>query len=244
MLTVVFFLWHDPKSQWRGEYTYSARHVNAAKRMVEANLSTPHRFVCATDNRQGIDSSIDIVPLNRYADHLFKHGARFQKLLAWHPRAADIFGGERLLVMDLDNLVLDSLDTLVDRPEDVVLWRNPTAATKNRTFYNTSMMLLNAGARPYVYNKFSLENAKELQRLRLSGTDQAWVSYVLGDIEADWDGRDGVRSYRLDYHRGEIQHHTPERVIAFHGQWWPMSNVVRLKHPHLYRAYKRYWDAT
>ena len=38
-------------------------YVNRLYSMVKRNLSLPYRFVCLTDNREGLDPNIDIVPL-------------------------------------------------------------------------------------------------------------------------------------------------------------------------------------
>ena len=45
---------------------FGADYVNSLYRMVEKNLTIPHRFVCFTDNAEGIDPGVEIRPFNTY----------------------------------------------------------------------------------------------------------------------------------------------------------------------------------
>lgn len=235
MITVVFFLWHDDMSAWRREYIYGWEFVRRSIRMVDEHLSLPHEFVCATDDIKGammhLPGNVRIVNI---PESLAIPSKRFQKLMVFHPNAADFFG-ERMLLMDLDNVVVDSIDSIVDRKEDIVLWENPSNRLNTR--YNTSIVLLSAGCRPHVWTELDMKSVVDVvSRERLSGTDQAWVSRMLKD-EATWTKDDGIYSYRVDHLRAGVQYINGTKIICFHGNISPLSDVVGKKHPWIQEAY-------
>lgn len=86
---------------------YGPEYVNILYDMVRRNLreGTPGRFVCITDNPVGLNSSIDIIPLPEDLEtwwgklYMFKRGL-FED-------------GERCIFMDLDTIIIGSIDELV-----------------------------------------------------------------------------------------------------------------------------------
>src|SRR3990167_11446347 len=121
MLTVVCFLWHDPQGVRNDIYVYDESHVRRLKQMVERNLTLPHEFICVSDRPIG---GIKTIPLDFTT---FVHGTRFAKLMMYAPEGK--LAGKRLLYLDLDTVVTGSLDSLVQRGEDLVLLRNPNFRT-------------------------------------------------------------------------------------------------------------------
>jgi hypothetical protein len=103
------------------------------------------------------------------------------------PDAAKTFG-ERFVCMDIDCLVTGPLDPLFDRDNSFCIYRGTAPGRP----YNGSMMLLAAGARPQVYEKFNLTEAEKAGQ-KYIGSDQAWLSYILGPNETTWGVGDGVR---------------------------------------------------
>jgi hypothetical protein len=89
--------------------------------------------------------------------------------------------------MDLDCIVGGSLDPLFDRSEDFVIYRG----THPSRPYNGSLMLLSAGARPQLYERFDQAGADASGAL-FHGSDQAWIAHCLGPGEATWDRTDGI----------------------------------------------------
>lgn len=191
MLTVLTWLWAQPD----GRAAYTAREVNVWAAMVRRNLSLPHRLACVTDMPAGIDPDIRIIPPPRDFEHVRvpTWGAGkpqcMRRLALFRPDAASIFG-ERFVSMDLDCVVTDSIDPLFRRPEDVVLYQSPPGTTPPRP-YNGSMLMMTAGARPQVYERFTQAEAEDAGR-RFAGSDQAWFSHVLGPGESTWSEADGV----------------------------------------------------
>jgi hypothetical protein len=189
-LTVLTWLWKQPQSRTN----FSAMHVNIWAAMVRRHCTLDIELACVTDMPEGIDPSIRIItPPGEFVGLQTRRwrGERpncYRRLTMFRPDAADIFG-ERFACMDLDVVIGGNIDSILDRPEDLVLCGPSTDGARWR--YNGSMVLMTAGARPHVYEDFTPEGAEEASRLYV-GSDQAWLGHSLGPGEATWTVADGV----------------------------------------------------
>lgn len=215
-LTVCCMLWDGEPADRRT--TYTARHVNALRRMVAAHLPLPHRFVCLTDRVTGPGRGFDDDVAVRECLADLDWPKRYRKLLLFGPKAADLLG-ERFLYLDLDVLLWGDLAPLVDRPEPFVVWRDPG----RRSTYNTSVLLMNAGARPRVWDHFDIRTSPMVAR-RTVGSDQAWVTHVLGRDEATWGPADGILSCKWECKQGAPDHARGARILVFHGKPKPWDS--------------------
>lgn len=190
MLHVLTWLWSQPN----GRASYNAEHVNIWADQIDRHLDMDHQLACVTDMPEGIDPRVRIIePPRDFEDvELPTWGAArglpqcLRRIALFRPDAADIFG-ERFVSMDLDAVIGNSLDPLFDRPDDFVMYRGTTAQRP----YNGSMLLMTAGARSQVYAEFTPDRAVEAGK-KFLGSDQAWISHVLGWGEATWGPEDGV----------------------------------------------------
>ncbi len=190
-LQIVLWKWANPK-KLHILFDFSAEAVNRLYRQLQANLTIPHDVVCITDNPSGIDSGIRVVPL--WSEHADMGGC-YRRLRLFGPDAARLVG-PRFAWIDLDSVVVGSMDAVLGRPEDIVLYRSNSVALQP---YNGSMVLMNANARPEVWSRFDPGTAPSMAAAAgFTGTDQAWMAYVLGPGEAVWTRDDGVMHFRLD----------------------------------------------
>jgi hypothetical protein len=222
MLTVLTWLWHQPQSRTR----YTAEHVNIWASMVRRNLTLPHRIACVTDMPAGIDPSVAIIaPPGEFEDihnPRWTHGKpQCYRRLAMFRRDAGAIFGDRFVCMDLDCVIGRSLDPLLDRPEELVLFKG-TAGSRP---YNGSMMLITAGCRPHVHDDFDQAGALESGSL-FCGSDQAWLAHSLGWGEATWGEDDGVVHFRSGYRAGR----PPPRIVFFPGALKPWHIVAADKY--------------
>jgi len=207
MLTVLTWLWHQPG----GRTLYTAHHVNIWADMVRRHLTIPHRLACVTSTPSGIDPSIDIIsPPGDFEDVVLPTWSGgfpqcLRRVALFRPDAAEIFG-ERFVSMDLDCVIGASLDPLFDTDIDFKMYRGTTGKRP----YNGSMLLMTAGARPHVYETFTPERAVAAGQ-QYVGSDQAWISYVLGPGEATWSADDGVAWW------GSYVGLDPVRIMFFPG---------------------------
>lgn len=196
MLRVWCWLWR----QERAVYSYGARDVDVWGAMLARNLSIPHKLGCVTDTPDGIDRSIECIPLPRNLDSLKSDrwpSAKglpqcFRRLDMWRADAAGTYG-DRFASLDLDCVIVDSLDPLFDRPEDVVMCQGKAG----KAHYNGSMLLLKAGSRPEVYDRINAAEVEQASQMFL-GSDQAWISHVLGPNEPVWTENDGMYRWSVE----------------------------------------------
>lgn len=213
MIKVLTWLWRAP--QCRTQYT--ADHVNIWADMVRRNITMDHTIACVTDMSEGIDPSVEIIPLPQdFVDVRIPTWGEnapqcLRRLAMYAPNASDTFG-ERFVSMDLDVIICGNLDPLFDVPEDFKIYKG----TSRKRPYNGSMQLLTAGARSQVYTEFTPTKAAEAGR-RYIGSDQAWISHCLGDGEATWDLSDGVAWWGNRH----VSRETERRMMFFPGHFKP-----------------------
>lgn len=237
MLTIVCWRW-QPRLGYRS--VFGPETVNVLRRMVARHYPDPHRFVCVTDQTDGIDAEVEILkPWNDFAHvanpHGHKHPSCYRRLRAFAPDIAAAFG-ERFVSLDLDCVITGDLRPLWNRPEDFVIWGD----TNPKTFYNGSMFLLRAGARPQVWERFDPHSSPEKAfAAGRFGSDQGWISHCLGPGEVRWTRRDGVYSYRNDFKlRGRTELPGDARIVFFHGSDDPWSMHVRDDHAWIVRHWR------
>jgi hypothetical protein len=224
VLNIVTYLWGDK---------YSPDDVRLLKRMVDRHLAMPHGFVCVTDNPDGFAESEGVATVEMLRDGA---GRMFcaEKLFSFHPEAGKLLG-DRFAVMDLDCAVTGPLDALFDRPEPLVLWRNPSRRpwgnprVPSRALYNGSLLLMTAGARADVWTRYVAGEAWDYHG------DQDWISAVVGPNCPYWDDADGVyRLAREDTPGSGVTGDLPgnARLVFFVGsEHKPDLPHVRAQHP-------------
>jgi hypothetical protein len=222
--SVVCWKWHTPGYR----STFGPEQVNVLRRMVKRNLSMPHRFICVTDRPDGIDPDVEVVPLwDDFASVPSPHGrgnpSCYRRLKAFSAEISDVFG-PRFVSIDLDTVVTGSLDSLFDRPEDFWIW----GQTDERTNYNGSLWMMSAGARRQVYDRFDPKTSpREAYLAGKFGSDQGWISHVLGKGEKVWSTADGVYSFRKHIAQNGNQLPANARLVNWHGRIDPWSHKAQ-----------------
>lgn len=244
MLTVVCFLWRQ-----EGYHVFLPEHVNVLASAVARNYQRPHRFVCVTDETEGFSPAVERVEpwWDRRLD-LVKNPSKagvgpncYRRLALWRSDAGERLGGaERIVSLDIDTVVTGDLAPLWDRPEPIVLWRDPLFPAK---LFNGSMVLLTPGARPDIWSDFIPGSSPALTRDNgYFGSDQAWISYKINGDAAAWAREDGVYSFRLlgrkTLDRTVYRTMPPlaglpvnARIVMFHGDTKPWDAAVRTRYP-------------
>jgi hypothetical protein len=216
MIDVVCWKWRPLVSYYRSKF--DAGHVNTLRAMVARHYQKPHRFNCITDDPKGIDSRVRIIPL--WSDHsslVSLHGKNnpscFRRLRVFARDAADLIG-PRFISIDLDVVIAGDLVPIFDRPEDFVMWEGMVG----RNFYNGSMFMMTAGARPQVWETFEpVVSSHAASRAGFYGSDQAHICNVLGGDEARWTRADGVYSWRNHVRYRPARLPDDARMVFFHG---------------------------
>jgi len=239
MLSVVCYYWLDPAR--RRSYQLTPQDVRIWDRMVARHLTVPHRRLCVTHRPDLIDF-METVPLDTR-----KHvpGTCAVKLMTWRADIASVLG-ERILTMDVDCVITGPINHIVERDEDVVFWKNPNYEKDGRRgFYQGSMQLLTAGARPQLWEDFDPKTTPRWLNRRFGGFEQCWISERLNISypepgwewnEAYWDENHGVygAGRLFDGKMGEgVQTELPHNacIVFTPGDRAPSQPEVRAKHP-------------
>ncbi len=90
---------------------FSAEYVNRLYGMVESNLTIPHRFVCFTDDKCGLQSGIEVFPLPPIK---FENGPErgWRKLSVFNRQLADLEG--QILCLDVDVVIINNINYLFE----------------------------------------------------------------------------------------------------------------------------------
>lgn len=176
-LTILTWLWHQEVSRFH----YTAAHVNTWAKAIRANTTLDIELACVTDMPKGIDKSIEIIPLPDEFDYKVAKWRIdmglpqcFRRVSMFSPKAEKVFG-KRFASVDLDMVVFGNLDHVFGCQDDFRMLRGGSGSRP----YNGSLLMMDAGARSEVYEKFSPEAAEKACK-KYVGSDQAWISYCLG----------------------------------------------------------------
>jgi len=214
MLAVCCFLWGEK---------YSAAYVERLAAGVRRNLKQPHRFLCMTERYRNVSFSEGIerhaIKRPELADR--SCFCRLQLFDTGWQRNREL--GDRIVSIDLDNVIVGSLDALLDRREDFVILQGVNSS--NPCPYNCSMFMLRAGSNGHVWQEFSVEEASKVP-FDSFPDDQAWLAEMIPSAGA-WGPQDGVYAFeKPGWPKG---HDLPSnaRVVAFPGHRDP-SKYTRL----------------
>lgn len=200
---------------------YLPEHVNALARQFKKYLTVPHRFICIADSPEGL-SDVEHLETPAAARALAKlpspEGARFpscyRRLWTWSDEAVIL--GDRVLLVDIDTLLLGNIDHLVDNDEDFIGWE-PKMGWGSKHRVMGALYLMRTGAFPQVWTAFN--GARAIQRAARAGyrgSDQAWLGYMLGPNAPVWPDSAGIYSIR-DLEKSNDPPPKDARLIQFNG---------------------------
>ncbi len=179
---------------WLWGNAYGEHYVRRLAAAVHRNLNEAHRFICFTDGTRHLPE------INQYQipnTELTQVKGCFARLRLFDPSLQEkvcIKPGDRVVNLDLDLVVTGNLDGLLDRKDDFTILAGINST--NPCPYNGSVWMLRAGARPDVWNDFSVENYKRLGvPFHQFPDDQGWFNYKMPNSGA-WGPATGVYGFR------------------------------------------------
>lgn len=230
-ITVVVWKWKRIRTGHQIPHVvqYGAKHVNTFASMLRRRTTVPYRLVCVTDDPTDITTElVEIVPLWE----LYEAGGCYHRLRCFAPDAHKLFG-PRFVWIDLDCVITGSMDALLTTPGDFVI--NRYDHEDKPQWYNGSFVMMDAGARPQVWNRFHpVDSPLAMKALNASGekvgSDQAWIAHVLGPNERTVGPDDGIRDV------AKIGDILPEdtRIVFFSGPRDPSQ----MRHPWIRQHWK------
>lgn len=174
LINFCVFKWKDEgkkllPSQTNVDYDeIAANHVNIMYHMVKRNLHVPHRFICITDDPEGLDENIDIVPL---WDDCKELGGCYKRLKFFSKKMKKLIG-DRIVQCDIDTVITGDITPLINRPEPLILYRH------HQHKVNGGLWIMDAGYRSDIWDFFDPKESP-LRSSHEIGTDQGWLKYYL-----------------------------------------------------------------
>jgi hypothetical protein len=238
MITFCCWKWR-PRPGYRS--TFGPETVNVLRRMIERHYHAPHELVCITDDAEGIDPEVRIIPLWKdHANLRSPHGGNnpscYRRLKAFSAEAAELIA-PRFVSIDLDCVITGDITPLFAGDEEFRIWGD----TAKGTPYNGGLWMLRAGTRTKVWDTFDpIKSPLKGRRLRYVGSDQAWIAACLGPNELKWSAADGVYSFRnqIAAPRGNGRLPKDARVTMFHGCHDPWQPDVMRAYPWISEHYR------
>lgn len=203
-------------------------YVNRLYAGVEKNMDRPFRFVCFTDNADGIREDVEIhplpvVPVEKEIVKAMTTGKRrgaWRKVTMMKP---DIIGLEGpTLVMDLDVIVTGALGPFFDHaPDKICMGRDWLEKRRRRVGGHGSVYRFTPGKHDFLYTEFE-EDVSSAIAFKGEQRYISMTAYRHNQLEYFPDGwvcsfkRQGIPLFPLNFF---IEPRLPEkcRVMCFHG---------------------------
>lgn len=153
---------------------FGPQYVNRLHRMVKRHLKRAHRFVCFTEDAKGLDAGVEVLPLPEVAlpNGIPERGWR--KLGTFAPQLGDLRG--MALFLDLDILVVDSLDPFFEHPGEFCIIRDYKPLRLASYVGNSSVYRFEVGAWTGVLEHFRKEREQIREEFR---NEQEYLSHYV-----------------------------------------------------------------
>jgi len=116
---------------WKWGALFGPEYVNKLRAALERHLHLEHRVVCVTDDPQGLDPRVRVVPLPEG----LRDTPRCRRRMRIFSRDFAAGLGARILSIDLDVVLVGDITPLVDRREPLVCWRVGYAQVFSGSFH-------------------------------------------------------------------------------------------------------------
>lgn len=227
---------------------YGPEYVNRLYAMVKRNITRPFRFVCYTDDGQGIVPEVSVMPLPEYRGGENHAVGAYRKKSLCRGTLAPFQQGERFIYLDLDLVIMGNIDDMFDYApdKDFVICYNWTRG--NGKIGNSSVTMMRVGPLDYIIE--DLEKDFATYRAQFGTASQEYMSSKV--IE-----KYGALAFWPDAWCKSFQHHClPSRwlrafkapaqppaetkILLFHGAINP-PDAIQGVWPGTYPLYKRWY---
>jgi hypothetical protein len=158
---------------------YGPEYVNNLRTGVSRHLKRPHRFVCFTDDGQGLRDDVEVQPLPPLGLPAGHGDTRWQKLALFRKELGGLAG--TALFLDLDLVVVDSLEPFFDEPGRFLIIRdddlfrrkplrkiNPERDRFLHSVGNSSVFRYEIGAHEYILEAYLADPAAATAKYEIS----------------------------------------------------------------------------
>ncbi len=203
---------------------FGPEYVNRLYRMVEKNLKIPHRFVCFTDDTNGLLQGVETRDLPEFVENKNILDKGWRKLSLFNAKLADLEG--TALFLDLDIVIKEDLTPFFEEEGEFLIvkdWDFP-----NDIIGNSSVFRFEIGKYPEVLADFYKlgDNIRNDYK-----NEQAYLSYEMHNkgILKYWDKswcvsfkRNCLRPFPVNFFK-EPEEPAGAKIIVFHGRPTPQQ---------------------
>lgn len=203
---------------------YPAHYVNKLHSMVKKNLTLKHRFVCLTEESEGLDSKIEVIPIPDIYVRPDRRNSPWRKISMCARKLGDLSG--KTLFLDLDLIIVDNIDCFFTYSDTFSIIENWTQL--GRGIGNSSVYCFEIGKHFDVLEYFG-EHADEIYEKY--GNSQTYLSKKIGDINfwpEQWCRSFKFHSIPKGINRFFKPPSIPDgcRILVFHGDPNPDQGLV------------------
>ena len=245
-LNIVCHKWGD---------SYSPNDVNILYASVKRNLSVPFRFFCISDNKEGLNPEVIFAPMPY--TNLPGSGP---KLYSFSEEVLGLSKNDYLVSLDLDIVIVDSLDFLAEQPEfDFVIAKH--RASKSVARAHGAVYRIKVGSHKYLWDEFIANPEAVSKRFPASArnpmSEQNWLEYHFAEREFNFFPEGKILIFRVDCSARSCSYFlgreagrlglttaywgraslpdNGESIVSFSGRTQP-SDVMHKHHGHLKQA--------
>ncbi len=207
--------------KWGTKYT--ANDVNVLYSMVRRHLSIPHRFVCLTDNKEGIIDGVECFDMPQIYVPEAKDSSPWRKLGMFSEDIEDLSG--KALFLDLDIVIVENIDCFFTFSNQFTIIENWTQ--KGRGIGNSSVYCYTLGAHSYVLQYYR-DNVEEVTSKYCN--EQIYLSRKIDNIDYWPDSwcksfkRHCIPPYVIRYFIAPVKP-KDAKIIVFHGNPKPEDAI-------------------
>ena len=173
--------------KWGNKYV--PEYVNVLKNMCKRHITVPYQFHCFTENPNGLDADINVIPLGK--ESFIK--TWWSKLYMFHPEV-NLQG--TILYFDLDVIIFRNIDRLFahDPGKFMIIRDFNRCRVKDWKQSNSSVMRWQGGDLNYLWHDFEKDPARIMGQ---NHGDQDWImKRAAGDL-VHWPD-EWIRSYKWE----------------------------------------------
>jgi hypothetical protein len=224
---------------------YSPHYANRLFFAVRRHLTRPFRFLCFTDDRDGLDPGIEPFPIPELELPDPLRRTTWLKLALFADDLADLTGASMFL--DLDLLVTGDIDCFFDhKPDKICIIHNWIERRKELLrgrppIGNSSVFRFESGTCQHVVDQFNGEREYALANFH---PPQTYLTHCIKERMAFWP-EEWVRSFKRHCRPAWPLNHllTPRfpkgaRMLAFHGRPDPHTALEGYRGPRTHHSVK------
>jgi hypothetical protein len=179
---------------------YGPDYVNFLRAGVGRHLRRPFRFVCFTDDAQGLREDVQVLPLPQLGLPAGQGDLRWRKLAVFRKQLHDLHG--TTLFLDLDLVIVDALDAFFEHPGRFLIIRdddlfrpkplrklNPARDRFLHSVGNSSVFRFEIGQHSYILDAYLADPKGAAERYEISQQFQSAQLAAHGDLAywpSDW----------------------------------------------------------